>query len=438
MKQADIIIIGSGPGGMEMCSCALSQGKNVILIENDKMGGTCLNKGCIPTKALCKSAEVVEIVKNAHKYGITLENVVPDFASAVERKDSIVSQMRKNVEIMLSKATVINGEAVFVDASTVQVGEEQFSAPVIIVATGSKPAMLPIEGAELCVDSTFVLDSKVLPERICIVGGGVIGMELARILNAYGVDVTVVEFCSEILPNFDKEVAKRLRSMLNRKGVKILVSAAVTSVKQGFVVNYTTKGKEMSLDTDMVLMAVGRKPVIPKGLEEVGVKTSRKGIEVDTNYATNIPGIYAIGDCNGEMMLAHVAEAQARVISGEAVNMNVVPADVFTDPECAMVGLTQEQCVEKQLPIKISKSLFRANGKANAMDNTDGFVKIIVNSETQQILGCHIIGPHASDLIQEIANAMATDTKVSELATVIHAHPTLSETVLAAIKSVVE
>ena len=231
-----------------------------------------MNKGCIPTKALCKSAEVVEIVKNAHKYGITLENVVPDFASAVERKDSIVSQMRKNVEIMLSKATVINGEAVFVDASTVQVGEEQFSAPVIIVATGSKPAMLPIEGAELCVDSTFVLDSKVLPERICIVGGGVIGMELACILNAYGVDVTVVEFCSEILPNFDKEVAKRLRSMLNRKGVKILVSAAVTSVKQGFVVNYTTKGKEMSLDTDMVLMAVGRKPVIPKGLEEVGVK----------------------------------------------------------------------------------------------------------------------------------------------------------------------
>ncbi len=438
MISADIIIIGCGPGGMEMCARSLAAGKSVVVIENDQLGGTCLNKGCIPTKALCKTAEVVNTIKEASQYGVTVENIVPSFAAAIERKNQVVAQLRQNVETMFAKATIVRGTAVFKSADIIAVGEELFSAPKIVVATGSAPASLNIEGAELCIDSTAMLNMEQLPARICIVGGGVIGMEFACILNAYGVEVTVVEFCGEILPSFDKEVAKRLRSLLSRRGIKVITSAAVTAVKPGYEVTYTLKGKELSLECDAVLMAVGRRPVIPEGLEEVGVKVGRRGIEVDDSFATAVPGIFAIGDVNGKMMLAHVAEAQARVVCGEKVNLEVVPADVFTDPECAMVGLTQEQCAERQLPIKISKSLFRPNGKACAMGSTDGFVKLISDSDSGKILGCHIIGPHASDLIQEIANAMACGNTVGEIASVIHAHPTLSETVAAACKLAAE
>lgn len=438
MISADVIIIGCGPGGMEMCARSLAENKNVVVIENDQLGGTCLNKGCIPTKALCRSAEVVNTIKEASQYGVSVENVVSSFAAAVERKNQVVAQLRQNVEAMFAKASVVRGTAVFKSANTVAVGEELFTAPQIVVATGSAPASLNIEGAELCIDSTAMLDMSQLPARICIVGGGVIGMEFACILNAYGVEVTVVEFCAEILPSFDKEVAKRLRSLLSRRGIKIITSAAVTAVKPGYVVNYTSKGKELCLECDVVLMAVGRRPVVPEGLEAVGVKVGRRGIEVDENFATAVPGIYAIGDVNGKMMLAHVAEAQARVVCGETVNLEVVPADVFTDPECAMVGLTQEQCVERQLQVKITKSLFRPNGKACAMGATDGFVKLISEQESGKILGCHIIGPHASDLIQEIANAMVMGNTVCDIASVIHAHPTLSETVAAACKAAAE
>ncbi|MCM1021354.1 MAG: dihydrolipoyl dehydrogenase [Muribaculum sp.] len=433
MISADVIIIGCGPAGMEMCARSLAMAKSVVVVESDQLGGTCLNKGCIPTKALCKSAEVVETIKEAAKYGVSVENVVPSFAAAVERKDNVVAQMRQNVEAMLSKATIVHGEAVVKSVNVVEVNGEQYTAPMIVVASGSEPAFLNIEGTDLCIDSTAMLDTKNLPQRICIVGGGVIGMEFACILNSYGVEVTVVEFCPEILPNFDKEVAKRLRSLISRKGIKVLTSAAVTAVKPGFEVFYTQKGKELSIEADCVLMAVGRKPAIPKGLEEIGVKVGRRGIEVDENYATSIPGIYAIGDVNGKLMLAHAAEAQARVVCGEKVDLNVVPADVFTEPECAMVGLTQEQCADKD--VKITKSLFRANGKANAMGETDGFVKLITESATGKILGCHIIGPHASDLVQEVANAMASGQTAADIASVIHAHPTLSETVSAACRA---
>lgn len=436
MINADVIVIGCGPAGMEMCAGALAQGKSVVVVENDNLGGTCLNKGCIPTKALCKSAEVVATIRDAAAYGVTIGgDIVPSFAAAVDRKDAVVAQLRQNVEAMLAKATVVKGNAIFRSASVVEVGGQEYTAPKIVVATGSAPAFLAIEGADLCVDSTAILDMRELPARVCIVGGGVIGMEFACILNAYGVEVSVVEFCPEILPNFDKEVAKRLRSLLSRKGIKFITSAAVTAVRPGYVVEYTSKGKTLSLETDLVFMAVGRKPVVPEGLEATGVKVGRRGVEVDDSFATSVPGIYAIGDVNGRMMLAHVAEAQARVVCGENVNLGVVPADVFTEPECAMVGLTQEQCQQQQLPAKVTKSLFRANGKANAMGEPDGFVKLITDSETGLILGCHIIGPHASDLIQEVADAMALGNKAESIASVIHAHPTLSETVSEACRS---
>ncbi|MDE7397439.1 MAG: FAD-dependent oxidoreductase, partial [Muribaculum sp.] len=309
--NADIIVIGAGPGGMEVVAMALKENRSVVVIERDCAGGTCLNRGCIPTKALCRSAEVAADLHDADKFGISASPAAIDYAAVVSRKNKIVEDLRNNVDTMLSAATYVKGDATLVKDG-VKVGDELYSAPTIVIATGSEPSTLPVPGAEYTIDSTAMLDMQSLPARLVIVGGGVIGMEFASILSTFGVSVTVIEYAPEILPAFDRETAKRLRSLLSRKGIKIITGAAVTAIGSDHTVTYESKGKTLSVEADAVLMAVGRRPVIPSGAVELGIEVGRRGIITDENFMTNIPGIYAICDVNGKMMLAHVAEAQAR------------------------------------------------------------------------------------------------------------------------------
>ena len=439
----DIIIIGAGPGGYETAADAAAHGLNVAIVERDQMGGTCLNRGCIPTKALCRNAEVINLMREAEVWGVKTGELAFDYAPVFERKEAVVKQLREGVEMLMGAPgiTAIKGEAIFKDANTVVVNGEEYSAKNIIIATGSAPRGLPIEGSDLAMTSDDILAMETLPKSLCIVGGGVIGMEFAAVFCTFGVEVTVIEYCKEILPPFDKDVAKRLKTVLSKRGIKIITSAAVNGITQGedgYTVSYELKGKPQSVTCEKVLMSVGRQPVLPQGLDAVGVTVGRRGIEVDDNMMTNVPGVYAIGDVNGRMMLAHAASAQGlralHAIMGKAddIKLDIVPSAVFTVPELAMVGLTEEQCAEKGLDVTVKKSFFRSNGKAVAMNETDGLIKMIVDNATRQIVGCHICGAHAADLIQEVVTAMNAGATVDLLARSIHGHPTLSEVMLTA------
>ncbi len=439
----DIIIIGAGPGGYETAADAAAHGLNVAIVERDQMGGTCLNRGCIPTKALCRNAEVINLMREAEVWGVKTGELAFDYAPVFERKEAVVKQLREGVEMLMGAPgiTAIKGEAILKDANTVVVNGEEYSAKNIIIATGSAPRGLPIEGADLAMTSDDILAMETLPKSLCIVGGGVIGMEFAAVFCTFGVEVTVIEYCKEILPPFDKDVAKRLKTVLSKRGIKIITSAAVNGITQGedgYTVSYELKGKPQSVTCEKVLMSVGRQPVLPQGLDAVGVTVGRRGIEVDDNMMTNVPGVYAIGDVNGRMMLAHAASAQGlralHAIMGKTddIKLDIVPSAVFTVPELAMVGLTEEQCAEKGLDVTVKKSFFRSNGKAVAMNETDGLLKMIVDNATRQIVGCHICGAHAADLIQEVVTAMNAGATIDLLARSIHGHPTLSEVLLTA------
>ncbi len=446
--EYDIIIIGAGPGGYEMAAEAARDGLTVAIVERAHVGGTCLNEGCIPTKALCHCAQVLRTVRQASLYGINCGEVTADYSVAASHKASVVAQLQQGVKGLLGAPgiTLVEGEAELIDAHTVKVGGLTMDAKNVVIATGSEPRDLPIPGAHLAMNSTEALAITELPKSLCVIGGGVIGMEFAGIFAAYGVDVTVVEYCKEILPPFDKDVAKRLRTVLQKQGVKFHTQAAVTSIEktaQGLVVAFDLKGKPQQVECEAALMAVGRKPVLPAGIESAGISVGRRGIEVDDNMLTSVPGVYAIGDVNGRCMLAHAATAQGMValshITGKpcGVKLDIVPSAVFTQPELSMVGLTEEQCKAKQLDVTVKKGFFRSNGKALSMDETDGLVKMIVDNATGAILGCHICGPHASDLIQEVVTVMNAGLPVSTLASAIHGHPTLSEAVLGVVRQFV-
>jgi len=439
----DIIIIGAGPGGYETAADAAAHGLTVAIVEKDQMGGTCLNRGCIPTKALCRNAEVIDLMRESEVWGVKTGEMAFDYAPVFERKEAVVKQLREGVEMLMGAPgiTAIKGEATLKDANTVIVNGEEYSAKNIIIATGSAPRGLPIEGADLAMTSDDILAMETLPQSLCIVGGGVIGMEFAAVFSTFGVEVTVIEYCKEILPPFDKDVAKRLKTVLSKRGIKIITSAAVNGISQsedGYTVSYELKGKAQSVTAEKVLMSVGRQPVLPQGLDAVGVTVGRRGIEVDDNMMTNVKGVYAIGDVNGRMMLAHAASAQGQralhAIMGKAdhIKLDIVPSAVFTVPELAMVGLTEEQCAERGMDVTVKKAFFRSNGKAVAMNETDGLLKMIVDNETRQIVGCHICGAHAADLIQEVVTAMNAGATIDLLTSSIHGHPTLSEVTLTA------
>ena len=439
MIHCDIIVIGAGPGGYETAARAAANGLDAIIVERDQPGGTCLNRGCIPTKALCRSAEVAVTVREAFDYGVSTNGFTLDYAAACARRDAVVGELRQGVVTLLGGVRTVVGEARFTGERTVAVGDEVFTAPMVVIATGSCPAPLRAEGSELAVDSDRVLAMDRLPAEITIVGGGVIGMEFASIFAAFGSKVSVLEYCQEILPPFDREIAKRLRMAMKRRGVDVTVQASVSRISKAddgrMSVDYVSKGKERTIVTDMVVSAVGRCPVLPEGLDKAGVELTERGfIWVDGSMQTSAPGVYAIGDVNGLCMLAHAAAAQGRVVLGERVDLDVMPSAVFTMPECAMVGLTEQQCADNGTEYAAATATFRSNGKAVATGDAEGLVKVIVGKTDRRILGCHICGQHASDLIQEVAVAMVADVDSSRFAAVVHGHPTLSECVAAAVE----
>ncbi len=337
MRKADLIVIGSGPGGYEIAAEAADKGLDVIIFEKDRLGGTCLNRGCIPTKCLCASAERLRAVQTAAEFGIEAGSVKADYAAVHRRAGDIVERLRDDVEACLGKATIVRAEARLLPDRIVEAEGETYTAPRIIIATGSKPARnLPIPGIELACSSDEMLQADAVPKSTVIIGGGVIGLEFASILNAFGSEVTVVEMCPEILPGFDRDIAKRLRTLLGRRGVKFAVNARVTAIEEGYTVRYSAKNKDFAVNCDCVLAATGRAPVELPGARECGIEHSSKGfICVNDNFETSVEGIYAVGDANGLCMLAHAATAQARKAMGEDIDLQNIPAVVFTEPECA-------------------------------------------------------------------------------------------------------
>ncbi len=358
------------------------------------------------------------------------------YPKAIERMRSVVEGMRQGVLAEISAATFVQGEARLTGGKTIAVGSEAYAASKrLIIATGSCPARLPIPGAEFAMTSDDVLANDTLPKCIVIVGGGVIGMEFASIFNALGVETTVVEFCKEILPPFEAEIAKRLRTAMGRRGVNIVVGAAVSAIEEAdgiYTVVYQGKKGEVRLDAERVVMAVGRRPVLPAGVEEAGVALTPRGfIAVDRMMQTNVEGVYAIGDVNGLSMLAHSAIAQGRVVAEgnpAAFNRDCVPSVVFTMPEVSMVGLTAAQLDAAEVPYRTVKRQFASNGKACAMGEGEGVVKLLVSEADGSILGATILGPHAADLIAEATILVADKVPYAEISSrYIHAHPTLSE-----------
>ena len=326
------------------------------------------------------------------------------------------------------------------------VGEETFTAENIIIATGSTAATLPIPGNDLpgVITSRELLNIDHVPPRLCIIGAGVIGLEFASIFTSFGSEVTVVEYAKEILPRFDSDMAKRLRQSLGKRGITITTQAAVSAIAQNgdeLTVTYTRKGKEETVVADKVLMAVGRRPNLASlNLEEVGIEATPRGVVVNENMQTNIPHIYAIGDIIGGYMLAHAATFQGiralNHIMGtpDKLNLNVMPAAVFTMPEAATVGLTEDECKEKGIACTCKKSFFRANGKAVCLDETDGFCKLVVGDDGK-LLGCHLFGPHAADLVQEVCALISVGATLDDLQNIIHTHPTLGEVIQTAAHS---
>ncbi len=450
-NMADLIIIGAGPGGYETAVRAASMGLQTVVIEAAKPGGTCLNEGCIPTKCLCKSAELLSEIKEAEKFGIQTGDVSFDIAAAVGRKDAVVEQLVQGVRGLLSQPsiTLVEGRASLQQDKSVSVErtdgtKETFTAPNIIIATGSETKFLPIPGAHGrdVVTSTELLECTALPKKLCVVGGGVIGMEFASIFNSFGTAVSVVEYCKEILPAIDKDIAKRLRLSMKKRGVDFHIGSAVTAIEEletGSAVKFTEKGKEASIEADVILMAVGRAPRLQQiGLEEAGIEFTPRGIVVDENMQTNQSGIYAIGDVNGLCPLAHAATFQGyRALhhitqsNSRTADLSLVPAAVFTVPEVASVGKNEDELKAAGIDCKVGKSFYRANGKSLAMGSDEGMIKLVSGADGR-ILGCQVLGAHAADLIHEVAVLMSVGGTTEQLRTAIHAHPTLSELVLAA------
>ena len=407
MTTTDLIIIGAGPGGYRAAEYAAQQGLKVVIFEDSEVGGTCLNVGCIPTKTYVHAAS---------------------FAEARQRMGEVVPQLRAGVEGILShpNITLVREKGVFVDAHTVG----DYTAPHIIIATGSETKWLPIEGAQTdprVVDSTGLLQLDTLPKRLTIIGAGVIGMEFASVFQRFGSEVTVIEYLKECLPALDSDIAKRLRKLLEKRGITFKMKTAVENLAD--------------IDADVILMATGRKPRVEGlNLEAAGITLAPNGaILVDPETFACLPDslssclpVFAIGDVNGRQMLAHAAEMQAvhavNQILGkhDHIRFDIMPAAIFTEPEAACVGPTEDQLKANGIAYTCKKSFWRANGKALAMGETEGLLKLFCDADGV-ILGCHAYGAHAADIVQEVAVLMCKQTTLSELADMVHIHPTLSE-----------
>jgi len=432
---------------------AAQLGAEVTLIEKNKLGGTCLNVGCIPTKALLHAAELLEEAKHAGTYGVKVDVKGVDWNTVQAKKEAVVSQLVGGVTGLMksNKIQVLSGTAGFVSANRLRVAKPDGSAATldfdrIVIASGSMPVMPPIPGLKdnpLCVDSTGALSLKVIPARMLVIGGGVIGVELATAYHAFGTQVTIVEALPNILPTMDGEFAAMLRKSMEKRGIKIFTGARVMSVnksKDCAAVDVELDGKKNVFEADVVLVAVGRRTdTASLDLDKAGIAHDRGRIIVNEHMRTNLPGVYAIGDCLGQVMLAHVASAQGEIAAENAMGHSAAyngctnPSCVYTNPEFAGVGVTEEQAKEKKLDYITGKFPMMANGKALIMNGGEGMVKVIAGKEYNEILGVHILGPRATDLIAECALAVGLEATTEDIVAALHAHPTVAEAVREAV-----
>ena len=441
-KKYDIVIIGGGPGGYVAAIRAAQLGKKVAIIEESLLGGVCSNWGCIPTKSLLKNADVLDIIKNASKYGIEIPEYKVHWDKVIKRSRNISKRLNKGIEYLMNKNKIefINSRAILKNANTVLINDskEEINADFIILATGTTQKNLP----NLAIDGKQIISSKEamildnIPKRMLVVGGGAIGIEFAHLYNVFGSDITIVEAMPRILPNEDEDISKELSTIFSRRKINILTGKTVNKVnktKKGITVSI---GKE-TIETDIVLVAVGVTGNISNiGLEKVGLKTNNGFINKNTFLQTNIKNIYTIGDVSGPPLLAHVASAEGIIAVEHICGLDVnemrydnIPACTYCNPEIASVGLTESQAKEKGYTLKIGKFPFRALGKSLADGNHDGFVKVIYDDKYGELLGCHIIGYNASNLISEVGIARMLETTYHEILKTIHPHPTLSEAI---------
>ena len=439
----DIIVIGGGPGGYVAAIRAAHLGAKVCIIERDKVGGTCLNRGCIPTKALWRNAEILNTLKNIKEFGIEIDGYSINVEEVQNRKQKIVDQLVSGIEKLLdaNKVEVISGTASLKDKNTALLtlsdgSSKELTAKNIIIATGSKTTVPPIEGADLegILTSDEILNFKEIPKRLTIIGGGVIALEFAGIFAAMGSAVTVVNR-SSILKRVDSDIVKRFSVSAKKKGIDIITDCKMDKIEKRnglfYLLGENKKGK-LEIEAETLLVATGRDPVLEGiNLEGLGIDFSKRGIKVDSNYETNIEGIYAVGDVNGKVMLAHAASHQGvtvaeRIMGIESNSHSPVPDCIFVFPEISSVGITEDEAKEQGIIYNASKFLFGANGKALSLGEGEGFVKVLSN-EQEEIIGVHIMGPHASDLIHEGTLAVSTKLKIDDIKNTIHAHPTLSE-----------
>lgn len=453
MERFDITVIGGGPGGYTAAIRAAQLGASVCLIEKGRVGGTCLNRGCIPTKSLLCSTEVLAHTKKAAEYGVEVDNVSGNLAKMVERKNQIIKKLVDGVEHLLNanKVRLIKGSGTILSPNQVKTtlkegGEETIDTKSIIIATGSEPAMIPAFGIDKkrVVTSTEALNITEIPSSMIVVGGGVIGCEFSCIFSELGTKITILELMPSILPLEDRAIAQRLAASLKRRGIKIKTKVKITGIKKTdtSVTAVLESGDEIS--ADMALVSIGRSlNTEGLGLENAGVEQGKRGeILVNDKMETNVKGIYAVGDVVGKIMLAHVASTQGTIAAANALgdylsmDYDVVPSCIFTSPEIGTVGLTADKAKEAGYEVKLGNFSFMALGKALAMGESEGNVRIVADAKTDRILGAQIIGPHATDLVAEMALAIKNKLTAKQVGETIHAHPTLAEALHEASESI--
>lgn len=447
MEKFDVIVIGSGPGGYPAAIRAAQLGKKVAIVEKyNTLGGTCLNVGCIPSKALLKSSENFWKAKNEYSHhGIQIDGISMDIPKMIQRKRKVVEQITGGVKLLIDgrKITHLVGHATIKSATEVEVAGQVYSTDKIIIATGSKPT--PLRGVEFdkkrIVSSTEALELEELPKELLVVGAGVIGLEMGSVWARLGSKVKIIEYGDACLPGMDKHIQRQMKKSMEAMGCEFYFKTGIT---EGSVVGdkvqlagKTQDGNDVSFEGDYCLVAIGRRPYTDNlGLENVGIALDQRGfIQVNSHYQTSVSNIYAIGDVIGGLMLAHKAEeegiAAAEIICGKAghVNYNAIPGVVYTDPEVAVIGKTEDQLKAEKIAFNTGKFNFAANGRAVASDEGVGFVKVLAHKETDEILGVHMIGPHVSEMINEISLAMEYKASSEDVGITCHAHPTLAETI---------
>lgn len=448
MSKYDIIVLGSGPGGYVTAIRASQLGFKTAIIEKESLGGVCLNWGCIPTKALLKSAQVFEYLQHAEDYGLSVKEYDKDFGAVVKRSRGIAEGMSKGVQFLMkkNKIDVINGFGKLKPGKKIDVDGKEYSADHIIIATGARSRELPSlkQDGKKVIGYREAMSLKEQPKKMIVVGSGAIGVEFAYFYNALGTDVTVVEFLPNVVPVEDEDVSKQLEKSFKKSGIKVMTSSEVTKVDtsgNGVKATVKTSKGEETVEADIILSAIGIKSNIENiGLEDVGIAVDSDKILVNNYYQTNIPGYYAIGDVTPGQALAHVASAEGILcvekIAGqhvEALDYGNIPGCTYCSPEIASVGMTEKQAKEKGYEIKVGKFPFSASGKASASGAKDGFVKVIFDAKYGEWLGCHMIGAGVTDMIAEAVLGRKLETTGHEVLKAVHPHPTMSEAVMEAV-----